>query len=158
VPIPTKPQEVNILNMATRVDFYIISDSNPQSEDVVACRLAEKALKQGYKILILGQNTKHLHELDEKLWTFKDDSFIPHEIVNMDSSIHAQLHVALSTDSNAYEKSNLLINLSGQIPNNLSHFERIAEIVPAKQQERHQSRARFKIYRDKQCELQTHNL
>ena len=144
--------------MKTRVDFYIISDSNPQSENIVACRLTEKALKQGYKILILGQDTKQLHELDEKLWTFKDDSFIPHEIVNADSFVHQQLNVALATDSSVNEKANLLINLSGQVPANLNRFERIAEIVPAKQQERHQSRARFKTYREKQCELQTHNL
>ena len=144
--------------MTTRVDFYIISDSNPQSEDVVACRLAEKAVKQGYKILILGQDTKQLHNLDEKLWTFKENSFIPHEIVNSDSVIHEQLNVALATDSSLNEKANLLINLSGQIPANLNRFERIAEIVPAKQQERHQSRARFKAYREKNCELQTHDL
>ena len=144
--------------MTTRVDFYIISDSNPQSEDVVACRLAEKAVKQGYKILILGQDTKQLHDLDEKLWTFKENSFIPHEIVNADSLIHEQLNVALATDSSLNEKANLLINLSGQIPANLNRFERIAEIVPAKQQERHQSRARFKTYREKNCELQTHEL
>ena len=144
--------------MTTRVDFYIISDSNPQSEDMVACRLAEKAVKQGYKILILGQDTKQLHDLDEKLWTFKENSFIPHEIVNADSVIHEQLNVALATDSSLNEKANLLINLSGQIPANLNRFERIAEIVPAKQQERHQSRARFKTYREKNCELQTHEL
>ena len=144
--------------MTTRVDFYIISDSNPQSENVVACRLAEKAVKAGYKILILGQNTKQLHELDEKLWTFKDNSFIPHEIVNADSFVHEKLSVALATDSSVNEKANLLINLSGQVPANLNRFERIAEIVPAKQQERHQSRARFKLYREKKCELQTHDL
>lgn len=144
--------------MKTRVDFYIISDNNPQSEDVVACRLAEKALKQGYKILILGQNSKQLHQLDEKLWTFKEDSFIPHEIINVDSSVHEHLNIALSTDASLNEKANLLINLSGQVPANLNRFERIAEIVPAKKQERHQSRARFKAYREKQCELQTHNL
>jgi len=144
--------------MATRVDFYIISDSNPQSEDVVACRLTEKAFKQGYKILILGQNTQQLHSLDEKLWNFKDTSFIPHELVNTDSIINDPLKVVLTTDSSVHQQANLLINLSGQVPDKLNRFERIAEIVPAKQQERHQSRARFKTYREKQCELQTHDL
>ena len=146
----------------TRVDFYIISDSNPQSEDVIACRLAEKALAQDYKILILGQNTKHLQTLDEKLWTFSELSFIPHEILNnpiSDSAPHAQqLKVVLSDDDSISGQANLLINLSGKVPDNFSNFERIAEIVPAKEQDRQQSRSRFKQYREKNCELKTHNL
>lgn len=146
----------------TRVDFYIISDANPQAEDTVACRLTEKALKQGYKILILGQSKKQLQSLDEKLWTYNDQSFIPHEIINelanTDDRHNEHLKVILSDNEQAGNSANLLINLSGKVPEHYSNFERIAEIVPAQEQERQQSRVRFKEYKKRQCELQTHNL
>lgn len=146
----------------TRVDFYIISDQNPQSEDVIACRLAEKAIKQDYKVLILGQDNKHLQALDEKLWTFNALSFIPHEI-NHEPSDQATDHspfvkIVLSKNDLAGQNANLLINLSGQVPAHFTNFERIAEIVPARTQDRQESRIRYKQYKNKECELLTHEL
>lgn len=142
----------------TQVDFYIISDSNPQSEDVVACRLVEKALHAGYKILLLGHDQKQLHALDEKLWTFQEQSFIPHEIVQGQSELNKNLRVALSADSSSFSEADLCINLSGHIPKDHQRFKRIAEIVPANNNQRQQSRLRYKNYREQNCELQTHNL
>jgi len=146
----------------TQVDFYIISEKNPQSEDAVTCRLVLKALEQDYKILILGKNNKHLQYLDSKLWTFSEKHFVPHEIVSDEATQtfpgSQHLNVVLSeTDSIDYP-ANLLINLSGKVPVNASRFERIAEIVPPDNAARGLSRSRFKHYRENKCELTTHEI
>ncbi|MBT8142112.1 MAG: DNA polymerase III subunit chi [Gammaproteobacteria bacterium] len=142
----------------TQVDFYIIPENQPRSKDVVTCRLTEKALKQGFRVLILGQDQKQLQALDEKLWTYKEQSFIPHEIEPENAITSEHCHVVLSENSNAYTVANLLINLSGKIPEGYARFERIAEIVPGKQQDRQQSRVRYKQYREQSCTLNTHEL
>jgi len=143
----------------TRVDFYIIKDGNPRNEEVIACQLSEKAFKQDYKILILGQSSAQIQSLNETLWTFKENSFIPHQIVNSIEDVDSELlNIALSTESTSFPKANLLINLSGHVPNNANQFERIAEIVPAQKNQRTASRARYKQYKAQSFELNTHEI
>jgi len=142
-----------------RVDFYIISESNNRSQESVACVLTEKAFDQSFKILILGQSEQQLIQLNDTLWTFKEDSFIPHQIIQSEDDIDtAELPVALSQNDTAYPKANLLINLCNKIPSNADSFERIAEIVPGRKAERQQSRERYKQYQALGYELHTHNL
>ena len=143
----------------TRVDFYIIKDGNPRNEELIACQLTEKAFKQNYKILLLGQSSNQIQALNEKLWTFKENSFLPHQILNSIEDIDSELlNIALSTESACFPKANLLINLSGQIPDNANQFERIAEIVPAQKSHRTASRARYKQYKAQEFDLNTHEI
>lgn len=142
----------------TRVDFYIITKNNPRNQETIACQLVEKAFKQGYRILILGHTSKQLVNLDEKLWTYNEQGFIPHEFLPEGSNTLEHLKIILSTNEQANPGANLLINLSGKIPDSASSFERIAEIVPARDQDRKQSRSRYKEYRTMNFELETHDL
>jgi len=147
----------------TRVDFYIVSDKNAKSEDLIACRLAEKAIMKDYRILLLAADDAQLRILDEKLWTYKDQAFLPHEVVESDIDSQSKLAAGkiklyLSTTEQNSPEINLLINLSGRVPSNSLSFERIAEIVPANPAARGQSRARFKQYRARNRELLTHEL
>lgn len=143
----------------TRVDFYIIKDSNPRDENFIACQLTEKAFKQDYIILILGHSHSQLQVLNEMLWTFKDNSFLPHQVLNSFDDVDSDLlNIALSSESANFPKANLLINLSGQVPNNANQFERIAEIVPAQSSDRNASRARYKQYKAQSFELNTHDI
>lgn len=40
--------------------------------------LLEKSLQRGWRVLVKGGDTDCLAFLDEKLWTYRDDSFLPH--------------------------------------------------------------------------------
>ena len=40
--------------------------------------LLEKSLQRGWRVLVKGGNADRLAFLDEKLWTYRDDSFLPH--------------------------------------------------------------------------------
>ena len=52
----------------------------------------------------------------------------------------------------------LLINLTNLLPAELDSFERIAEIVDVDLENKRLSRERYKAYRERGCELETHNL
>ncbi len=40
--------------------------------------LLEKSLQRGWRVLVKGGNADRLAFLDDSLWTYKDDSFLPH--------------------------------------------------------------------------------
>ena len=52
----------------------------------------------------------------------------------------------------------LLINLANRLPDDFGNFERIAEIVDVDPENKRLSRERYKAYRERGCELDTHNL
>ncbi|HVK81146.1 MAG TPA: DNA polymerase III subunit chi, partial [Verrucomicrobiae bacterium] len=40
--------------------------------------LLEKSLQRGWRALVRGGSPERLDELDAVLWTYRDDSFLPH--------------------------------------------------------------------------------
>jgi len=67
-----------------RVDFYILEQADAQARLKLACRLAEKAWSQSQRVLLLTSGDADAQALDEMLWTFRDRSFVPHEIYSAD--------------------------------------------------------------------------
>ena len=63
-----------------RVDFYLLASDQPDARWLVACRLLEKAYYKGHKVYVFCDNQQDAEYLDELLWTFRDDSFIPHNL------------------------------------------------------------------------------
>ncbi|WP_375262742.1 DNA polymerase III subunit chi [Palleronia sp.] len=41
-------------------------------------QLLERSLKQGWRVLVRGRNARRIEALDLHLWTYSDDSFLPH--------------------------------------------------------------------------------
>lgn len=58
-----------------KVDFYHCTRTKPA--DVVPA-LAEKALAAGHRILVHEPDASARDALDERLWTYDPDSFLPH--------------------------------------------------------------------------------
>ena len=61
-----------------QVDFYILGDNSRRNINQMVCRLCEKALSNKMQVFIYTRTEQQARELDEELWTFKSDSFIPH--------------------------------------------------------------------------------
>ena len=59
---------------------------------------------------------------------------------------------------NFAERSDLLINLSSDIPGFLENFSRIAEIVPNAEEAKNKLREHWNTYKDKGFELKHHEL
>lgn len=41
-------------------------------------QLLERSLKQGWRVLVRGRNPRRIEALDQHLWSYSDDSFLPH--------------------------------------------------------------------------------
>ncbi|HKE94249.1 MAG TPA: DNA polymerase III subunit chi [Povalibacter sp.] len=141
-----------------RVDFYVLSQEGPDARLRVACRLAEKAYDQGSRVYVQTTTLAEAQRLDELLWTFNDRSFLPHEVSQGASSSHPRVVILLGESPAPPSHRQLLINLTPLLPAEVESYERIAEIVDVDPENRRLSRERFKAYRERGCELDTHNL
>lgn len=140
----------------TRVDFYISTIDKHDNELVTACRLADKAYKQGNRIYIHTNDKQQAEQVDDLLWTFRDGSFIPH---CMDKDTDADDHpVVIGHGDSPSEVRDVLINLSADVPTFFSRFERVAEVVNGKAELREASRERFRFYKERGYELNTHEI
>ncbi len=145
-----------------RVDFYVSAEAGEGARLRLACRITEKAYLARQKVVCYSDDAALLPRFDEMLWTFGDGSFVPHDTVRRDGDA-CEAPVALTTgpmpagdfiDGNG----SVLINLSGTVPAFVDRFARVAEFVDARPEVRAAGRERFKAYRARQLEPQTHNV
>lgn len=139
-----------------RVDFYLIADTQVSARLRFACRLTEKAYTLNNRVHAHVADAAVARELDELLWTYRQGSFVPHEVASNDGAITAPVTIGYGEHCNA--KGGLLINLCDSIPVFFDRFDRIAEIVDGDSDRRRQGRERFSFYRDNGFEPQTHQL
>lgn len=145
--------------MTGQVDFYVLNGTaNPQRWHY-ACRLVEKAYLRGMRVAVLGDSAEELRALDELLWTFSDQSFVPHAVCAADAPADKAspvqlMHVLPSGE----EFADLVVNLAAQVPASAARCTRIAEILDADPERRRLGRERFKAYRELQLTLKTHQI
>jgi DNA polymerase-3 subunit chi len=141
----------------SKVDFYVIRDAGVRARQRFACRLAEKAYRLDNTVHILVTDQQTVRQLDELLWTFRDGSFVPHEVAGQ-SSAAGEAPITIGTGSAPNPNCDLLINLGEEIPATAASFPRVAEIVTSDEDAKTRSRQRFVDYRDGGHTLDTHML
>ena len=95
-----------------------------------------------------------LERLDQLLWTFSDDSFVPHDIV-LDGAATAPVTLA-DAHRPLPAGTEVCINLCDDALD--ADCERIAEIVTGDEPARAAGRQRFATYRERGLELEMHEL
>ena len=136
----------------TRIDFFQIDDKEPIL--TFACRLVDKAYHQKHTIYVHTESASDSGKLDDLLWTFRSDRFIPHALHA--SGISAPVHIGHEDDPG--EHRDVLVNLSGKVPHFFSRFERVTEVVPQDDLMRKNARENFRFYQDRGYPLEYHHL
>ena len=91
----------------SKVDFYILPTDSLSARLDFACKLCEKAWRLGHRVYLHCQDAEQRSELDQRLWRFKGEAFVPHDL----AEVHADAGVVLGLADNAGEHCGLLINL-----------------------------------------------
>lgn len=138
----------------SKVDFYILPTDALSARLDFACKLCEKAWRLGHRVYLHCQDAAQRDELDQRLWQFKGEAFVPHDHHEQ----HLDASVALGIGSDAGAHRDLLINLGTDVPGFVGQFERIAEIVVEDPSIRQAARERFRFYREQGYALQDHRL
>ena len=139
----------------TQIDFYILADEAGSARALLACRLTEKAWKQGHQVFINTASSRQLADLDDLLWTFRAGSFIPHGVYTESGSDQP---VVLGHATEPAGHNDVLVNLADEVPTYFSRFDRVAELVGADEQQRTAARKRYRFYQDRGYTLNTHKL
>lgn len=143
----------------TQVDFYILPNDSSEERLRLACRIADKAMQQGQQVLINTESAAESARLDDLLWTFSQGSFIPHRRIEAGTSAKLLEPVLISCGiAPTSQEPQVLINLAGAVPEFFTRYHRVAELVDGNEHRRMQGRERFRFYRDKGCEPNTHQL
>ena len=143
----------------TRVSFYVLGDGgNDAALDKrlqFACRLAEKAWRAGNRIFIAVNSQAEAEALDQLLWQFRPESFVPHNCEHHEGITTA---VVIGCGEDCGEHHDLLINLRAKIPTHFSRFERLAEVVCQDPAILSETREHFGFYRQRGYPVETHNI
>ncbi|OOZ36103.1 hypothetical protein BOW52_10945 [Solemya elarraichensis gill symbiont] len=131
----------------TRVEFYILSADSTQDRFFLGCRIAEKAWKSGHRVVIQTGSREEAQHMNQLLWTFREQSFIPHDLMpDADSESNP---VLVNWGEDARGEHDVLINLAGEIPAFFSSFERVIEPVDNDERQKTTSREHYRFYRDR---------
>lgn len=138
----------------TRIDFYVLDSNQTQARLQFACRLAYKAWEQNRHVYLYCASEAEAEQLDELLWSFRADSFLPHAL-HPDQPAEA---VVCGWGDDPTPHHDLLINLSNDTPDFFSRFNRLAEILVEHDPILTPARERFRFYRKRGYPLKTHQI
>ena len=110
----------------TQIIFY---STAPLQVEKTLFTLLEKSLEKGNKSLLLFKDKEKCLSINEQLWTYKQNAFLPH--ISEDDQIYDNIDIPvyLSTKNENPFKAELLFSIDGFLPDNIDHFERVIIII-----------------------------
>ena len=139
-----------------RADFYLIAKPRFAGQPLLlVCELCRKANDAGLATLVLARDPAQAEELDDLLWSFDPDAYIPHQIAGSDEDEEEALVLIAAPGQDTADRA-LVINLrDAAVPDG---FERVLEVVPADPAAREPLRERWKQYRARGIEPAKHDM
>ena len=137
----------------TRISFYVLRGKLERERQVLACRLAEKAYKLGKQIYIHTKDSQQSEQMNQALWTFRAESFVPHQL-NTEADTDS-CPVLIGHEGNPQRLMDLLINLNDVQPLFFSQFERVAEFINDDDAIKIAGRERYQFYKQHAYTLDT---
>ncbi len=148
---------------AGRVDFYVLAATEMTEKYRVACRIANKAYTQGLKVFMRTDDSQQSATLDKMLWTFSQNSFVPHTIYDA-KTCNAEEHdstrypVLIGCGEPPLACADLLISLQQAAAADYTKFGRVAELIIDQAADKSAGRDRYRFYCAQGIEPQTHQI
>ncbi|MCY4150486.1 MAG: DNA polymerase III subunit chi [Gammaproteobacteria bacterium] len=142
----------------SRVDFYILDQEGPKGKFQFACRIVQKVRDLDLKVLVRTENMANSQTMDRMLWTFRQNSFIPHAIIQEGGLSWEDYPVQISHDFHCHDRANVLVNLKEDAGEQNLEYDRVVELVSNDLSDKDSGRARYRYYRDRGIEPLTHNI
>jgi len=136
----------------TEILFYTFAD-DPLD---VARRVAAKAHGQGKQVMIYAPDAAVADAIDRLLWTTPALGFVPH--CRDSDALAGETPVLIGTHADALRSADVMINLHTGQPPAFARFERLVEIVGLDDARVEQGRERYRFYKTRGYDLQTHDL
>ena len=132
-----------------RIGFYHMVR---QPLDYVLPKLLEKAVASGAHVVVLAGSAERIAHLDDHLWTYADDSWLPHGAAkDGDGPAHP---VWLTETEENPNQATILIACDGATPQRLENWERCLDLFDGNDPEAvTAARTRWKTWKEQGHEL-----
>lgn len=141
----------------TNVDFYVLASQTPQDQLRFACRLLEKAMDNNCRVLLQADNEQQARLLDDMIWTFRPQAFIPHALLDA-ADAPADCPISIGWHDHPGQHHDMIINLSRNIPPFFSRFRRYVSIVVQHDEVLDYTRSHYKFLKDRGYLINTHDM
>ena len=139
-----------------RADFYLIDKPRFREQPLLlVCELAKRGYAANLSILVLARDAAQAEAIDDLMWSFDPDEYLPHQIAGMDEG-DDDTPILIATPDMDIPARSMLINLRDVAPN--GSFDRVLEVVPADPSARAPLRERWKHYQSLGFEVNKHDM
>ena len=139
-----------------QIDFYVLQKKSPGGRFKLACRIVEKAYRLGHRVYVRTGNSDDTNVLDDLLWTFSQNSFVPHQLSAENDSRESP--VVIGEHPPGAEGTDVVISVADDPVSDFTAYPRIVEIVGCEDDEKASGRNRFRYYREHGMEPNTHRI
>lgn len=140
--------------MTSKADFYVLPSSDPDARARFLCRLVEKIRALGHEIFIHARNETEAQRIDQLLWEYRPESFIPHSLLNETDNAG----VKIGWDQQRPKHQDVYVNLDLEIPEDALKFDRILEIVVQSEDILTATRLNYKVYQNNSVQIDMHDM
>lgn len=129
--------------------FYLLPQNNQQKNNIeqLICNLTITQWRSGKTVLIACEDKSQAEKIDELLWIFDKNTFVPHDLLK--KNIHYTPIVIYWPQ--CYYKNvskNVLINLMKKNMNFFFNFHEIIDFIPISETLKKFARNRYKSYKN----------
>jgi DNA polymerase-3 subunit chi len=138
-----------------RADFYLIDKPRFREDPLLlVCELTRRAFGAQQPTLILTRDFEQAEAIDEYLWSFDENAFIPHQLAGDDDDANTAVLIVPPGVETADRP--MVINLREVCAT--GQFDRVLEVVAADPAEREGSRSRWTEYKKAGFEVTKHDM
>ncbi|NMP15977.1 DNA polymerase III subunit chi [Thalassotalea sp. Y01] len=137
--------------MTTQVIFSVL-DASAQDHLRLACEKVASLYRQNKRVFIFCDSQGEAHKIDELLWSFDSDSFVPHNLPGEGLESGSPVEISWQAPTN---QRHVLVNLATDVPAFAGQFKHILDFVPADDGLKQQARQRYRSYQQAGCQLAT---
>ncbi|MBN1008172.1 DNA polymerase III subunit chi [Amphritea pacifica] len=138
----------------SQADFYVLPDADPESRTAFLCRLADKVLGHGRNAYIHVAGETEAERLDQLLWDYRADAFIPHGLLNRKPDAPVQI----GWGDQLPQHRDVYINLALDASEETLKFDRILEIVIQQPDILAATRKNFALYKNNGITPKMHDM
>ena len=139
--------------MVEQIDFYILSTAEYLP---FACHLLDKAYVDKHRIHVHTQSQVDAENLNSLLWTFRDTSFIPHQLNY--AATHHETPITIGFDQPINNNANILLILAPTLLQEYTQYQRVIFIVPDEAAWKNWARGTYKTLDDQHSNLHVHKV
>ncbi|MEH6471893.1 MAG: DNA polymerase III subunit chi [Halopseudomonas sp.] len=137
-----------------RSDFYVLPTNDSEARRRFLCKVLEKVHGLGHRIYIRTTDETSARQLDELLWDYRPEAFLPHSLVaeQLDSPIEIGYGDSLP------QHRDVFVNLELAVDDAALNFERIIEVVVQQPDILEATRANYRRYKERDYEIHMNDM